>query len=323
MDDDQNAIVEDNADIATDEDQSFDNFEEAMDALQDDNEDDEQPAEAEADSEAEDETDPDGDEEETEAEPEGDAEGDSEDETVYELPDGETISLSEIAELKANGLRDSDYRKKTTEVADQRKALEAEQTATQERAQYLETTFENLTEYLTGLIPPEPPLQLAQTDPNAYQYQKALRDQSLAELQTVFQAKDSAKSKVQEFSEADLGKLRDAETSKLVEAMPHLSDPVKKAAFDENVKKSAMEFGFSEAEINGAVDNRMFQLVHYAALGKKAESNRKNAKRRVETPKTVKAKRATASQDTVRQRQAKKRFSQNPSMSNAMSVDFD
>lgn len=315
MADDLDGIVEDTVDVDVSEDQDFDNLEDAVEALEDDNEDDEQPDTDEDAAEADEQ-----DESDEDAEPENE---DSADEAIVELPDGQTLTLSEIADLQANGLRDKDYRHKTTEVATQRKALETEREAHKADAHKLKTTVDNLTAYLGTLIPPEPDIHLAQTNPNAYTQQKALREQSLAELQQVMTVKEQMNQQVQGISEADMTRLRADEAEKLTAAMPHLADPVKRAAFDASVKEAALEFGFSEEQIASTVDHKILQLVHYAKLGKQADTNRANAKRRVEAPKKIKPTRSQIAPRAMAQRKAMDRLTKSGSPDDAMLIDFD
>lgn len=316
---DLDTVSEEQAPVEVEQDREYDNLDDAAAALKDMEEgpdeeeptEPEEPEETEADEdEAEEETD-DGDEEESEA---GDA--------VVTLPDGETMTVSELMELRGNGLRQADYTAKTTELAQQRKALEAERGQYAERLQFAETAMQNLAGYLEGLIPPEPSLQLAQSDPSSYQYQRALRESAIGELQKLVQMKGGIDQHKGQASEADQHRYREAEQAKLVKAMPHLSDPLKRTAFDQAVKETAIEFGFSEQEAAGVADARVLQLVHYARLGKRAEHNRNNAKKRVETPKQGKAKPAQQTASDQRNREAMRRLSKTGSYEDALKVDF-
>jgi hypothetical protein len=94
----EEAIANEQADVALDEDQFFDNPEDAVDALEDDTPEPEQPTDEES---------------EEDSAPE-------EDESVLVDLDGEKLSLKE---LKAGYYRQKDYTQKTTEVAQERKAV--------------------------------------------------------------------------------------------------------------------------------------------------------------------------------------------------------
>lgn len=287
----------------------FDNLDDAADALLDDEPDDEEPTE---------ETEPD-DEPEAETEDEESDTGDA----IVELPDGETLTLSEIADLKANGLRAADYTHKTTELAREREAAKAIETQYAERLQYAESTLQNISGFVEGLIPPPPPIELAQADPGAYTQQKAIRDAAIAELQKLTEIGEGVKAHRAGVSEADMTAYRERERAALVKAMPHLSDPVKRQAFDKVVADTAQQFGFTADEIAQTADHRILQMVHYARMGKRSEANRNNAKRRVQTPATGKAKPAQMSAQQSQNRNAMQRLSKSGSINDAMEIDFD
>lgn len=252
-------------------------------------------------------------------EPEGD-DPDSDDQVRVTLDDGAETTL---AELKRGYFREADYTHKTTELAEERKQLAETQQSFAQRSQFVETTLSNLTTYLENLVPPEPPISLAQSDPGSYQYQKALRDNAIAELGQLVQMEDGLGQAQQGFNQEDVTRLKGDEDAKLLKAMPHLSDPAKRAAFDTAIKETAIEFGFTEDEVAGAADHRILQLVHYARLGKRAVTNRNNAKRRVEAPKKGKARPAQVTAKGSGNRRAKERLSKSGSLEDAMSIDFD
>ena len=256
--------------------------------------------------------------------PEGEeAEGDdpdSDDQVRVTLDDGTETTL---AELKRGYFREADYTHKTTELAEERKQLAEMRQSFDQRSNYVETTLNNLTSFLGQLVPDEPPISLAQSDPAAYQYQKALRDNAISELNQVVQMQDGHGQALQGFSQEDVARLKGEEDAKLLKAMPHLSDPAKRAAFDNTIKETAIEFGFTEDEVAGVADHRVLQLVHYARLGKRAVTNRNNAKRRVEAPKKGKARPAKVTAKGASNRKAKERLSKSGSLEDAMSIDFD
>ena len=279
------------------EDQSFDTLEAALDALEDDSE-------------------PDG-------EPEGeepDAEPAAEDDSVLVALGGdEKVTLKE---LKAGYFRQKDYTQKTTEVAQERKAVEATKAALAERNAVLETALQNLGGYLQGLIPPEPPLQLAQTDPGRYQYQRALRESAIAEFGQLVSIRGQVDAHNQTVSEAEFREYRDREQAALVKAMPALADPVKRVAFDQSINATAKAFGFTDEEIDSTLDHRMLRVVHFARLGRKAEENRNNAKKRIETPRMGKATPAVAPVN-VANKKAMHALTKSGNWKDALRVDFE
>jgi hypothetical protein len=294
----EEAIANEQADVALDEDQFFDNPEDAIDALEDDMPEPEQPTDEES---------------EEDSAPE-------EDESVLVDLDGEKLSLKE---LKAGYYRQKDYTQKTTEVAQERKAVAETKAQLAERMAVIETATQNLGAFLQKIIPPEPPQQLAFSDPGKHYALQMQRQAAMAELSELFDAAKPVQGVKMQVSEAEAKEYREREQAALVKAMPALADPVKKAAFDNSVKAAAKAFGFTDEEISATADNRVLRLVHYARIGQKAEENRKQAKARIETPRQGKSQPVRTAPVNVENKKAMHALAKTGSFKEAMKVDFE
>lgn len=309
---DEQVMDDTGADADTEDSASY-SLEDAMAALGDD-EDGEQVEEAQAEEPTEEVDTPD-----AEDEPDDDAD------FVVTLPDGEEVTAAQLKEWREGNLRQADYTRKTQEVAQEREAFRKERDAFAERATFVETAMQNLSGFVQSLIPPEPPLQLAQTDPGRYTQQLALRQQAMREVQELLSTKQQMDEGKGNFFQAEAQQHRDAENAKLAKAKPSLKDPAKLAAFDQSVRSAAIEFGFSESEIDQTSDARIRQMVYYAAMGKRAEANKFAALRRkgTETPKAGKARPAQVSAKAQSNREAMQRLSRTGSIRDALAIDFD
>lgn len=252
---------------------------------------------------------------------EDDEEADADDNVLVKLESGEEIALSE---LRSGYMKAKDYTHKTTELAQEREQVDQVRAAYGQRTQFVENVLSNLTTYLEKLVPQEPSLELAHSNPAEYQYQKALRENALGELGQLVQMGNNLGEAKQSYNQEDLAQYRTVEDAKLLKAMPQLADPSARAKFDKTVSETAAEFGFSEEEIAQTADARVKQLVHFARIGKRAIQNRNNAQKRVETPKKGKPRRAApGTVKTVNARKARARLSKTGSLEDAMNIDFD
>lgn len=245
---------------------------------------------------------------------------DLDDQARVTLDNGEEVTL---AELKRGFFREADYTRKNTEVAVEREALKEERKTLETRNRAVETAYQNLQQFVANMIPPKPDLALAKSNPAAFQYQKELRESAIFEVEQLFEQGQGYRDQVSQFSQEDMAKERQKAEAELVKAMPHLKDPAKKAAFDSANVKTAQEFGFSEQEIGSTMDPRILQLVHYARLGKLAEHNRSNAKRRLTEPKKGKAAPAKPPAQNANNRKALARLRKSGSLEDALQIDFD
>lgn len=292
------SVADDTADVATDEDRFYDTLEEAASALGDDDEGEPDEAAAEADAEA-------GDEEENPGA------------VKVTLSDGTEISLGEI---EKGYLRQEDYTRKTMEAAQERERVSAYEASLTERARSLESAQQKLLSLVQNLIPPEPPSSLAHQNPAQYVQAMAMRNQALSEMRAHMEAQQETAQAVSGLTEAQQLQHRQAENDLLVKARPALKDAAAMAKFDSEVSGAAKHFGFPDEMIAQTADHRVRQMAYYAAIGLRAEANRKAASRRVEAPRPGKPAPTAQAQD--KNRTAMRRLSQTGSISDAMKIDF-
>ncbi len=103
----------------------------------------------------------------------------SDEELLYEI-DGEEVTLGQLREWKAGGLREADYTKKTEEVAKDRNEVQSQFAKVKSDREGLEARMEFMTqasEKFEKLILGDPVDEsLIEDDPQEYQRQKARRD---------------------------------------------------------------------------------------------------------------------------------------------------
>ena len=205
-----------------------------------------------------------GDEDSGDADDDEDAD-DSEPETVFELDDGTKVDLDE---LKRGYLRQSDYTKKTQEVAEARKHL---QQAYQARQQERQTLAENLNLAL-GVV--EPQLaelartdwdRLATEDPYSYAEKRALFDQASVRYNKLVQQAQSVVQKQQQETQQQLQQRVQQENQRLRMAIPDFADPKRSRALKGAIIEYAISgMGLSEQEAKGITDHRMIVLLNKA-----------------------------------------------------------
>lgn len=201
------------------------------------------------------------------------------------LSDGTTLTADEI---EKGYLRQSDYSRKSADVAEERKTIVAERTNLAELHTALRASQDRLARFVQSIVPPEPDFNLSQTNPAAFIQARAKREQILAKLGDLLSAGEEIAEVGTKAQTADMAAIRATETANLLRARPELKDPARKAKFDSDVKSFALEMGFTEAQIDATVDAKLLQLVDLARIGKIAQTNRMNAARRKGIPAPVK-----------------------------------
>lgn len=194
------------------------------------------------------------------------------DDVIVPMPDGSRV---ELGELKKGYLRQADFTRKTTDLANSRKVVS-------EQAVRIDRIVETFTDFLASRLPPEPGLDLLATDPQAYMLQKGQYDATLNQMRELFALADQPKALKKEIDTGDRREKLERENRALIEAVPMVGNERGRKQFFEDVFRAAGEFGFTDAEMKSADDHRLLVMAHYAAKGIAAEKAKAKAKEKVE-----------------------------------------
>lgn len=197
------------------------------------------------------------------------------------LPDG---TVSTVNDLIQGNLRDKDYRQKTMEAAEVRKAAEAKvSAATQLETQLLEQR-EQVATLLRSIIPTAPDSNLAASDPYAYNVQKAQHEEWMRYIQDFDQQNLTAKQAKDEERNRARQEKGNAELAALVEKIPTLRDEKKFSAFVKDVADHGTQYGFSMDELRDAIgyDHRMAMAIRDAIQWRKLQASKANVTKKVE-----------------------------------------
>lgn len=180
---------------------------------------------------------------------------------------GEEIEVTE-EELVKGYQRDSDYRKKTTEIAEVKRAVEAER---QHNEQILNSLVPLLQAQIQDKFAGVDWPQLAQEDPTQY---VALRAEFEAHVNRV----NMAYAEQQRIAEASRQKSQEehqerlkAEYQKMVERIPDIAHPEKGKVIRQDIKGYLSKVGYSDEEIGGLADSRAAEIAYKAMLYDKAQ----------------------------------------------------
>lgn len=201
-----------------------------------------------------------GEPDEPEAEVEADAEPEADDDgALYEV-NGETFTLAELREWKKGHLRQADYTKKTQEVAEARKAFDAErvafETAAQQRAEEIRARETQLQDALATFAIEQDPEPDPSKFPNWSDYVKAKGnwDGSQKKKQQATQTYQALKAQQHEQT------LR-GELTQLFQKKSDWRDPETFQGTMQELAGVAKAYGFADSEIAGIVDHRMFLIL--------------------------------------------------------------
>jgi hypothetical protein len=211
-----------------------------------------------------------------------------------------------LDELIKGYSRTSDYTKKTQEVAEQRKAVEAQQAKIEEAARLRDQYAQRLSIIEQMLQQPEPDLsQLKETDPIGYAVAVAEQTERQKQLAAV-QAERARLAQKQQFDQQERLKMHLAsEAAKLREAIPEWQDEVKGEIIKKEIREYAKSVGFTDQELAQVYDSRAVTALYKAAQYDKLMKGKIDATKRVsQAPKMLRP--GTSNPESRQTEQSKK-----------------
>jgi hypothetical protein len=189
-----------------------------------------------------------------------------------------------LDELLKGYSRTADYTRKTQEIAETRKMVEADRARIDE-ANKLRDVYAQRLEVIEQMLKQDPGEDLAmlkETDPIGYATRVAEqveRDKQLAAVQ-------AERNRITQQQQAEQGEKLKAhlarEAEKLSEAIPGFSDPVKSQAIKTDIRNYAQKnLGFSDQELAAAYDSRAILSIYKAMMYDKLVANRGEATKKV------------------------------------------
>lgn len=182
-------------------------------------------------------------------------------EPKYRLADGTEATLAEIEEWRKGNLRQSDYTRKTQELAATRKELETHQAEITQKAQAFQQNVDFAIQVAQANLPAEPDYSLLQTDPIAYIQEKAEYDARLGQLQHLMGAKQEHEQALAAQRDQAFREWTQNESKNLVERLPELKDPAKLQQFNAELAKGIERYGFEAKDLTSVYDHRLILLA--------------------------------------------------------------
>ena len=200
------------------------------------------------------------------------------------------VPLSELIKGYQLG---ADYTKKTTEVAEQRKLVEAERGAIEE-AKYARDSYaqrlQAIDNFLTSQMPQEDLHSLKENDPIGY----AVKVAELSEKKEQLQAIRAEQARIAQEQQSDYARAMSdrvaQEASKLAQVLPEFSDPAKGDNFRKEIRSYGKTLGFTDEELSQVYDSRHVLTLHKAMMYDKLQKSKPAITKKVnEAPRMLRA----------------------------------
>ncbi len=201
--------------------------------------------------------------------------------------DGEEIEVPED-ELVKGYSRTQDYTRKTQQVAEQRKSLEALEAETRTERERLAVQLTQLTDALQSMTPAEPDWDtLRIEDPEGFPAAFATWQLNQERLAAVRRAQAEAVNKVVEDRQKALVAVAQAEKGKLIEALPEWKNPEVAKKESSDLREYALAQGYKSDDLDQIFDHRVFLMLRKAMLYDRAQAAKPKLESKIETVRTA------------------------------------
>ena len=225
-------------------------------------------------------------------------EGEEEEELYAVTVNGEEVAVS-LDELLSGYSRQSDYTRKTQEIATDRKEMESLQQQynsevakiQQERQQYMDT-LTNIISNQGGELEKFANVDwdsLRESDPIEYVTTREQYREAQERIQGLQQEQARAAQTQQAQMKQAQHEMLQVEKGKLVEALPEWGKPEKQKELAENLQSYAKEQGFTAEELNSLVDHRSVLVLLKAQKYDQLQKSNVKSRKLKNKPKVIRA----------------------------------
>lgn len=202
-----------------------------------------------------------------------------------------------LAELRDGYQMESDYRKKTSELSEQRKAFEAERERLAQDITVRMNEAAQMSQFLEQQLMAEYNAvnwnELRQTDPAEFAARKQEYNERYMQIQQVKQGValeiQRQQEEVHQKTQAEMRDLLQKEQARLVEKIPEFADETKAKQLKTEMREFLRGHGFTDAEINGVVDHRHVLMIRDAMKYRDLQSKKPAVTNKVkDAPKLLK-----------------------------------
>ena len=250
-----------------------------------------------------------------------------EEEAKYQIKvNGKPVEVT-LDELMSGYQRDSDYRRKTMELADERRLLEEQVNKAKSESDAVAKLRQD---YATRLSEIENSMQpdanidwakLYETDPDEYHRKKIEVENKSKALETIKAERERALGEQQQEQTKVFNQYLEQQKKLLADKEPEYVDPVKGEGLRKDMTSYLKKEGYSDQELNMMVDHRSFVIAKKAMLYDKMMNSKISAKQSKTVPKMVRSGTTkTVNKDSQQSKSLKSRLKQTGSMKDAANV---
>ena len=224
------------------------------------------------------------------------------------LKDGTVIS---VQDLKRGFLSQQSFTRGTQENAKERETLATTKAEVEQYARSLQEQRDFILQVAQQYVPQPPDRSLldrnsANFDPVTYAALKAEYDDRIGVLNHLHNTSKAEQDKATQEQARQKEAMRKAEADLLVKAMPDLAKPDVQKKFWADTIETMAEYGYSQEDLNDAIDHRFYMIFRDLTAYRKARSRIPAVKEAIQSKPVLQGKRRMDTKEkTSRERQAR------------------
>ena len=247
-------------------------------------------------------------EDDSEEESEDEEPEEDEEEPLYAVRvDGEEQEVT-LDELLKGYSRQSAFTKKTQDLAEERKQIEALQGQYTQEMQQIQSERQQYSQYLQSVIENSNLDQFANVDwerlktedPISFLEKKEELREAQEKVAHVQREQHQAAAKNDAVAKQQWQESVRQEHGKLVEKLPEWGDPVKQKELAGELRSYASSAGFQDAEIESLIDHRSFIILNKARLYDELQKSNPKAKKLKNKPKVIRSGKGTSAKSETK-----------------------
>jgi hypothetical protein len=203
---------------------------------------------------------------------------------TYKVKVGKEELEVPLDELLKGYSRTADYTRKTQEIAETRKAVEAERQKIEDAAKLRDTYAQRLQvieQMLSQGDTAEDLASLKEVDPIGYAVKVAEQTEREKQLAAVRAEQQRIAQQQQSEQQERLQAHLQVEAAKLQEAIPEMADPAKSQAIKTDIRNYAKKLGFTDQELAQVYDSRAVTAIYKAMQYDKLTAGKSEAVKKV------------------------------------------
>jgi len=207
---------------------------------------------------------------------------------LYEVKIGDRVEKVTKEELLRGYQRQSDYSRHMNQLAETRRAAEAEVQRVSAERQHYASQLDQFAAVLQQTLPPRPPQEMLDSDPIGYLQAEKAWEARATQLQQVFAERQRVEQQMREQQELSQKEMLRQAREQLVDMLPEWRKPETAKAEQPKIAAHLRAVGYADHEIAQAADPRAIVMARESMLYRQLMASKPQVQQKIATaPKMV------------------------------------